>query len=152
MNDEKLMRVALKQAQKALAKDEVPVGCIIVRENKIIARGYDKRESTNDPTAHAEIIAIRKASKKLGTWRLQDCDLYVTLEPCPMCLGTAILARIKRIIYGTENPKFGAITSIINLLHSKWNHKMKVTSGILNEQCSEILKRYFKNKRHNQQE
>lgn len=147
MNDEKFMREAIKQAQKAVKKDEVPVGCVIVRDNKIIARGYDKRESTNDPTAHAEIIAIKKASKKLKTWRLEDCDLYVTLEPCAMCLGASLLSRIRRIIYGTENPKFGAITSVINLLDFKWNHKITVLSNVLKKECSEILKGYFKNKR-----
>ncbi len=147
MDYKKYMKSALKEAEKALNKDEVPVGCVIVKENKIIARGYDKRETLKDPTAHAEIIAIRKASKKMGDWRLEDCDLYVTLEPCPMCLGAAISARIKRIIYGAENPKSGAINTVINLLESKWNHKIKVISGILKDECSEILKTYFKNKR-----
>lgn len=147
MKEEKFMKEAMKEAMKALKRDEVPVGCVIVKDNKIVGRGYDKRESTNDSTAHSEIIAIRKAAKKLGDWRLEDCDLYVTLEPCAMCLGASILARIRRIIYGAENPKFGAISSVINLLDYKWNHKIKVVSGILKDECSEILKQYFKNKR-----
>ena len=149
MKEEKFMKEALKEAMKALKKDEVPVGCVIVKDNKIVGRGYDKRESTNDPSAHSEIIAIRKAAKKLGDWRLENCDLYVTLEPCAMCLGASILARIRRIIYGAENPKFGAISSVVNLLNYKWNHKIKIVSGILKDECSEILKEYFRNKRKN---
>ena len=147
MKEEKFMKEALKEALKALKKDEVPVGCVIVKDNKIVGRGYDKRESTNDPSAHSEIIAIRKAAKKLGDWRLENCDLYVTLEPCAMCLGASILARIRRIIYGAENPKFGAISSVVNLLNYKWNHKIKIVSGILKDECSNILKEYFRNKR-----
>ena len=149
MKEEKFMKEALKEALKALKKDEVPVGCVIVKDNKIVGRGYDKRESTNDPSAHSEIIAIRKSAKKLGDWRLENCDLYVTLEPCAMCLGASILARIRRIIYGAENPKFGAISSVVNLLNYKWNHKIKIVSRILKDECSEILKEYFRNKRKN---
>ncbi len=139
------MREALKEAYKAYSKDETPIGAVIVRDGKIIARGHNEKELTNDPTNHAEIAVIREASAKLGTWRLNDCDLYVTLEPCTMCAGAIIQARVGRLFIGTVDPKAGAVGSVINVLRvDAFNHKVEVTYGILQEECSEILKNFFK--------
>lgn len=142
------MKLALKEASKARAIDEVPIGCVIVKNNKVIARGHNVREISQDPTGHAEVVAIKKASKKLNNWRLEDCDLYVTIEPCIMCSGAIILSRIKRVIFGATDPKGGGIVSSINVFEAEGiNHRPEVVSGILKDECSEIITSYFKEKR-----
>lgn len=142
--DEFFMRKALQQARRAFFSEEVPVGAVIVHKNKIIARGYNQREAKQDPLAHAEHIAIVKAAKKLKTWRLLDCTLYVTLEPCTMCAGAIILARIPRVVYGCFDPKAGACGSISNVLaDKKLNHRPEVIHGILEKESSKILKDFF---------
>ncbi len=144
----RFMKEALKEAKKAELIDEVPIGCVIVKDDKIIARGHNVRETKKTPLGHAEIIAISKASKKLNAWRLQDCDIYITLEPCIMCSGAIIQSRIRHIYYGAKDPKGGAIESSINVLEAKnINHHPEVTSGILEEECSNIISEYFKRKR-----
>ena len=138
---------AYKEALKALKIDEVPVGAVIVKDNKIIARAYNKKEINNDPLGHCEILAIKKACKKLNSWRLVGCDLYVTLEPCLMCLGAIIHARIDNVYYGVSDPRFGAIEGSMNLLDDyKFNHHLNY-KNLHNEKCGEILKKFFKNKR-----
>ena len=143
--DEKYMREALKQAKKAYLLEEVPIGCVIVYEGKIIGRGYNRRTVDKNPLAHAEIQAIRKASRKIGDWRLEECTMYVTLEPCQMCSGAIVQARIPRVVVGCMNPKAGCAGSIINLLNMKeFNHQVDVTTGILEEECSLMMKKFFK--------
>ncbi len=145
MEKEKFMRQALKEAQKAYEKEEIPIGVVIVKDGKIIARAHNLKEIKNDTTEHAEIRAIRKASKKLEAWRLTDCEMYTTLEPCPMCAGAIIQARIKKIYIGTMDEKTGACGSVLNLLNDyKFNHKVDVEYGILEKECKEILKDFFK--------
>lgn len=142
------MFLALKEAQKALLKDETPIGCVIVKDDKIIARGHNLREKKNLVTSHAEIEAITKANKKLKSWRLVDCDLYVTVEPCIMCAGAIIQSRIKNVYYGAKDPKGGAFSSSINVLEANnINHRPTIIGGILEEECAIIIKNYFKNKR-----
>ena len=142
--DEKYMRQALKLAKKAAELDEVPIGCVIVHEGKVIARGYNRRNTDKSTLAHAEIAAIRKASRKLSDWRLEDCTLYVTLEPCQMCAGAIVQARTTRVVIGAMNPKAGCAGSVLNLLEMKeFNHRVDVTRGILEEECSQILKQFF---------
>lgn len=142
---EKYMKEALKQAKKAYDKDEVPVGAIIVKDNKIIARSYNLKEIKKDTTKHAEIIAIQKASKKLGAWRLTNCEMYVTLEPCSMCAGAIIQSRIKKLYIGTMDPKTGACGSVYNMLKDyKFNHDVEVEYGILQKECESIIKEFFK--------
>ena len=142
---EKFMKEALKEAKKAYIKEEIPVGAIIVKDNKIIARAYNKKEEKMDTTKHAEIIAIQKASKKLKAWRLTDCDLYVTLEPCSMCAGALIQSRIRKVYIGTEDKKTGACGSVLNLLEDyKFNHKVEIEKNILKADCEKILKDFFK--------
>ena len=139
------MKEALKQAKKAYKIKEVPIGCVIVHEDKIIARGYNKRNSKKNTLAHAEIIAINKASKVLGDWRLEDCTMYITLEPCQMCAGAIVQARVKRVVIGSMNPKAGCGGSILNLLQmEQFNHQVDVERGILEEECSQMLKEFFK--------
>ena len=146
--DEKYMRIALKEAQKAIIFDEVPVGAIIVKDDKIIARAFNKRETTNDPTSHAEVSAIRKACKKLNSWRLEDATIYVTIEPCSMCAGTLLQCRIGRIVYGAKDPKGGAIESSLKLFEAKnINHHPQILGGVLQQECSSIISNYFKSKR-----
>lgn len=143
--EEKFMKEALKQAQKAYDKLEVPVGAVIVKDGKIIARAYNQKEEKNDTTNHAEILAIKKASKKLGSWRLIDCDMYVTLEPCSMCTGALIQSRIRKVYIGASDEKTGACGSVLNLLGDyKFNHKVEVEKGILQEDCEKMLKAFFK--------
>ena len=143
--DEKYMKEALKQAKKAYALDETPIGCVIVYEGKIIARGYNRRNTDKSPLAHAEIAAIKKASKKLGDWRLEECTLYVTLEPCQMCAGAIIQARIPCVVVGCMNPKAGCAGSVLNLLNiQEFNHQAEVRTGILEEECSGMMKQFFK--------
>lgn len=142
---EYFMKQALKEAEKAYKKLEVPVGAVIVKDGKIIARGYNQKETKKDTTKHAEIIAIQKASKKLGSWRLIDCEMYVTLEPCSMCAGAIINSRIKKIYIGTMDQKTGAVGSVLNLLEDyKFNHKVEIESGIMQKECEKILKDFFK--------
>ena len=142
---EKFMKEALKEAQKAYNKLEVPVGCVIVKDDKIIARGHNLKEIKNDTTMHAELIAIRKASKKLESWRLNECEMYVTLEPCSMCAGAIINARIKKVYIGTLDEKTGAVGSVLNLFKDyTFNHVVDVEQGILQEECQQILKKFFK--------
>ena len=143
--DEKFMKEAVKQAKKARALEEVPIGCVIVYEGKIIGRGYNRRTIDKNTLAHAELQAIRKASKKMGDWRLEDCTLYVTLEPCQMCSGAIVQARIKRVVVGCMNPKAGCAGSILNLLQmEEFNHQVELTTGVLEEECSSMMKSFFK--------
>lgn len=149
MEEEKLkikyMREALKEAKKAYDKEEIPVGAIIVKDNKIIARAHNIKEEKNDTTKHAEIIAIQKASRKLNSWRLIDCEMYVTLEPCSMCAGALIQSRIKKVYIGTMDKKTGACGSVLNLLEDyKFNHKVEIELGVMKEECEIILKDFFK--------
>ena len=144
----KYMKEALKEAKKAELVDEVPIGCVIVKDDKIIARGHNQRETKQSPIGHAEIIAINKASKKLKSWRLEGCDIYVTLEPCIMCSGAIIQSRINKVYYGASDPKGGALGSSINVLEANnINHHPEVISGVLKEECSSIITNYFKAKR-----
>lgn len=148
MNNEKWMKEAIKQAKKAVQKDEVPIGCVIVKDDQIIARAYNKREMKQCSTAHAEILAIEKACKKLGSWRLEDCDLYVTLEPCPMCSGAIIQSRIRNVIFGAYDPKGGCMGSNMNINDVRgFNHYPDIEGGILQDECSRLLKDFFKAKR-----
>ena len=141
---EKYMREALKQARKAYALGEVPIGCVIVHEGKIIGRGYNRRNTDKNTLAHAEITAINKASKKIGDWRLEECTLYVTLEPCQMCAGAIVQARIPEVVMGCMNPKAGCAGSILNILEMpQFNHQVMVSRGILEQECSEMLKTFF---------
>lgn len=139
----KFMKQALKQAQKAYDKGEVPVGAVIVKNNKIIARAHNEKEEKCDTTKHAEIIAIQKASKKLKSWRLSDCEMYVTLEPCSMCAGAIIQARIKKVYIGTTDTKTGACGSVLNLFNYNFNHKVEVEKEILQQDCENMLKKFF---------
>ena len=139
------MRQALKEAEKAYKKLEIPVGAIIVKDGKIIARAHNQKETKTDTTKHAEILAIQKASKKLNSWRLLDCEMYVTLEPCTMCAGAMINARIKKVHIGTMDEKTGAAGSVLNLFEDyKFNHTVQVEKGILKQECEDILKKFFK--------
>ena len=143
--DEKYMRAALKQAEKAYNLGETPIGCVIVHEDKIIARGYNRRNTDKNPLAHAEVAAIKKASKKLGDWRLEECTLYVTLEPCQMCAGAIVQSRIPRVVVGCMNPKAGCTGSILNLLNIQaFNHQADLTTGVLEEECSQLMKQFFR--------
>ena len=142
------MKAAIKEAMKAQDIDEVPIGCVIVKDGKIIARGYNKREKEQDATSHAEIKTLQKACKKLKSWRLVGCDIYVTLEPCLMCAGAIIQSRIENVYFGAYDSKGGAFGSSINVLDAKnINHRPNVCGGILEAECSQILKDYFKKKR-----
>ena len=141
---EKYMKEALKEAKKAYNKKEVPVGAVIVKDGKIIARAHNLKETKLDTTKHAEILAIQKASKKLKAWRLKDCEMYITLEPCSMCAGAIISSRIKKIYIGTMDPKTGACGSVLNLLEYNLNHKVEVETGIMQQECEYILKDFFK--------
>lgn len=146
--DEKYMKLALKEAHKAAAIDEVPVGAVIVLNDKVIARGFNKREINNDPLGHAEMIAIRKASKKLNNWRLVNCELYVTVEPCAMCAGAIMWSRLKRVVYGTGDPKGGAMGEVFNLFDERIvNHIPEIKGGVLAKECKEVIQSFFRNKR-----
>ena len=143
--DERFMKAALTQAKKAYALEEVPIGCVIVHEGKIIARGYNRRNKDRNTTSNAEINAIRRASKKLGDWRLEGCTIYITLEPCQMCAGAIVQARITRAVIGSMNPKAGCAGSVLNLLEmSQFNHQVEVTRGVLQEECSDMLSGFFR--------
>lgn len=143
--EERYMKEAIRQAKKAYALGEVPIGCVIVQGGTIIARGYNRRNTDKSTLAHAEITAIRRASKKMNDWRLEDCVLYVTLEPCPMCAGAIVQARIPRVVVGCMNPKAGCAGSVLNLLDEPgFNHQVEVEKGILEEECSGMLTQFFK--------
>lgn len=144
-SDEKYMKEAIKQAGKAAAAGDVPIGCVIVHENQIIARGYNKRNARKTTLAHAELIAIEKASKKLGDWRLEECTMYITLEPCQMCAGAIVQARIPRVVVGAMNKKAGCAGSVLNLFQiPAFNHQVEFEQGVLQEECSAILSDFFR--------
>lgn len=140
----KYMKAALKEARKAELENEVPVGAVVVYQDKIIARAYNKREQMQSFHAHAEFLAMMKAAKKIGSWRLEDCDVYVTMEPCQMCAGAMIQSRIKNLYYGTKDPKAGAVGSVLNLLETPFNHHIHVVSGLMAEESQDLLKSFFK--------
>ncbi len=143
--DEKYMYEAVKLARRAARIDEVPIGCVIVHDGRIIAKGYNRRNTDKSTLAHAEIMAIRKASKVIGDWRLEDCTLYVTLEPCQMCAGAIVQARIPRVVMGTMNAKAGCAGSVINILQmEQFNHQVEVTKGVLADECREMMQSFFK--------
>ncbi|WP_394524476.1 tRNA adenosine(34) deaminase TadA [Lacrimispora sp. JR3] len=143
--DEKYMRAAIVQAEKARAIGEVPIGCVIVYEDKIIARGYNRRTIDKNVLSHAEINAIKKACKRIGDWRLEGCTMYVTLEPCPMCAGAIVQARIPRVVIGCMNQKAGCAGSILDMLHEdRFNHQVETETGVLGEECSLMMKNFFK--------
>lgn len=144
MNDDYYMGLALKEAELAYMHEEVPVGCVIVYQNKVIAKAHNLRYKNKSVLDHAEIIAIKKATRKLGNWMLDDCTLYVTVEPCLMCAGTIIQSRIKKVVYGTNEPKFGAFGSITDLSKIPLNYQLEVTKGVMAEQSSQLLKAFFK--------
>lgn len=144
---EKFMKEAIKEAMKAYKKEEIPVGAIIVKDGKIIARAHNLKETKKSVISHAEILAIEKANKKLKTWRLNDCEMYITLEPCTMCMGAIILSRMKKIYIGTMDYKTGACGSFIDLKNYKFNHKIEVEIGVMQKECETILKEFFKNLR-----
>jgi len=147
-NDEAFMKEALKEAEKALQADEVPVGAVVVHQGRVIARAHNQRETFRDPTAHAEMIAITQAAAALDRWRLSGCILYVTLEPCAMCAGAMVLARIDRLVFGADDPKAGAVGSLYNIPHdSRLNHRLEVTAGVLAEECGGLLQEFFRTKR-----
>ncbi len=144
-SDEIYMKEAIRQAKKARALDEVPIGCVIVYEDKIIARGYNRRNTDRNTTSHAEINAIRRASKRLGDWRLEGCTIYITLEPCQMCAGAIVQSRITRAVIGSMNPKAGCAGSVLNLLEMpELNHQVMVERGVMQEECSEMLSSFFR--------
>lgn len=150
---EKYMKEAIAQAKKAAKIDEVPIGCVIVKDDKIIARGYNQRNKRGSTLAHAEILAIKKASKAIGDWRLEGCTLYVTLEPCQMCAGAIVQARIPNVVIGCMNAKAGCAGSIINLLSMKqFNHQVNVTKGVMEEECSKMMKEFFADLRKRKKE
>lgn len=144
-DDEKFMKAAMREAKKAWKLDEVPIGCVIVYEGKIIARGYNRRNTDKNTLSHAELNAIRKASKKLGDWRLEGCTIYITLEPCQMCSGAIVQARITRAVIGSMNAKAGCAGSVLNILEMpEFNHQVDVTRGVLQEECSAMLSEFFR--------
>lgn len=143
--DEKYMKETIKQAKKAWKIGEVPIGCVIVYEGRVIGRGYNRRTIDKNTLAHAELQAIRRASRKMGDWRLEDCTMYVTLEPCQMCSGAIVQARMKRVVVGCMNPKAGCAGSILNLLQmEQFNHQAELETGVLEEECSQMMKGFFK--------
>ncbi len=143
--DEKYMKEAIRQANKAWKLGEVPIGCVIVKDGRIIARGYNRRNTDKNTLAHAELLAIRKASRVLGDWRLEECTMYITLEPCQMCAGAIVQARITRVVIGSRNPKAGCAGSVLNLLNvPQFNHQVELTEGVLEEACSVMLKDFFR--------
>ena len=147
-DDEQGMRAALREAERSAERDEVPVGCVIVRDGLVVGRGHNQVEGLKDATAHAEILAIGAASNALGTWRLNECTMYVTLEPCSMCAGAIILARVGRLVYGAFDPKAGACGSVLDVIHEpRLNHRVEVTTGVLAEECGAALRQFFLRKR-----
>lgn len=151
--DSKYMKEAIRQAKKAVLIDEVPIGCVIVYQDKIIGRGYNKRNKMGSTLAHAEIIAIQKASKKLNDWRLEECTMYVTLEPCPMCAGAIVQARIPKVVIGAMNAKAGCAGSVLNILEEKgFNHQVEKITGVLEEECRIMMKEFFRELRQRKKE
>lgn len=151
--DESFMKEAIKQAKKAGAAGDVPIGCVIVHENRIIARGYNKRNAKKTTLAHAELLAIEKASKKMGDWRLEECTMYITLEPCQMCAGAIIQARIPRVVVGAMNKKAGCAGSVLNLFQiPAFNHQVEFEQGVLGEECGSLLSDFFKKLRENKKD
>lgn len=151
--EERYMKEAIRQAHKAWKLGEVPIGCVIVREGKIIARGYNRRNTDKNTLAHAELQAIRKASRAAGDWRLEDCTIYVTLEPCQMCAGAIVQARIPRLVIGSRNPKAGCAGSVLNLLQvPAFNHQVEIIEGVLEEECSSMLTNFFRELREKKKE
>jgi len=147
-DDLRFMFAALDEAHKALELDEVPIGAVVVRAQRIIGRGHNQKETLHDPTAHAEIIAISAAAAHLGDWRLTECTLYVTLEPCPMCAGAIVLARIPRLVYGAEDPKFGGCGSLYTIADDpRTNHQASITTGVCVDECGDLLREFFKRQR-----
>ncbi len=142
------MRLALAQARRAQEHGDVPIGAVVVRDDELIAAAHNERELRKDPTAHAEILAVRAASEALGRWRLDDCTLYVTLEPCPMCAGALVLARLKRLVYGPQDPKAGAAYTLYNIVQDpRLNHEVEIVTGIEQEVCAELLRGFFQTRR-----
>lgn len=151
--DEKYMKAAIREAKKAYALEEVPIGCVIVQNDRIIARGYNRRNTEGNTLAHAELSAIKKAGKKTGDWRLEDCTMYVTLEPCQMCAGAIVQSRMKKVVIASMNPKAGCAGSVLNLLQmSEFNHQVEIERGVLEAECSEMLSQFFKELRQKKQE
>ena len=147
-DDKRLMEVALDEASAALEHDDVPIGCVVARGDEVIARTHNARERDQDPTAHAEVLALREAAAAIGSWRLDDCTVYVSLEPCVMCAGAIVLARAERLVYGAPDPKAGAVRSLYNVADdARLNHRVEVTAGVLEEECGELLRTYFSAKR-----
>ena len=147
-DDAALMRIALDEARAALEHGDVPIGCVVARNGEILARARNARERDQDPTAHAEILALRAAAHATGSWRLDDCDVFVTLEPCAMCAGAMVLARAKRLVFGALDPKAGAVRSLYNLADdARLNHRLVVTAGVLEDECSALLREFFTAKR-----
>ena len=148
MTAQSFMDLALKQAEIAESAGEVPIGCVIVHAGKIVGRGHNERELRGDPTAHAEVLALRQASEALGSWRLLDCTLYVTLEPCAMCAGAIVLGRVPKVVYGCTDPKAGAAGSVLDVLaEPQLNHRPEVTGGVLADECAELLRSFFRARR-----
>lgn len=148
MNDIFFIKQALREAKKAAKKGEVPVGCVIVKDGKIISRAHNLTIKRNDPTAHAEILALKKAAQKTGNYRLTNCKMYVTIEPCPMCAGAAVWARIKKIIFGVCDEKSGACGSVVNIVNNKkLNHRIKIKSGVLSNECADLMRKFFRKRR-----
>ncbi len=147
--DEQFMKLAIEQGGIAQENGDVPIGAVIVHNGQIIGKAYNQREQLQDPTAHAEIIALTQAAAALESWRLEGCTMYVTLEPCPMCAGALVLARIDRLVYGCDDPKTGAVKSLYNIVtDSRLNHRVEVISGVLADECSDLLEQFFQKRRH----
>jgi tRNA(adenine34) deaminase len=146
--DKQYMQMAIDQAYIAEENGDVPIGCVIVYENRVIAKAYNQREQLHDPTAHAEIIALTQAAEYIGNWRLHGCTIYVTLEPCPMCAGALVLGRLDRLVYGTDDPKTGAVKSLYNIVQDdRLNHRLDVTCGVLEDECRKQLQDFFRRRR-----
>ena len=146
--DERFMNLALNEARKAFQDDEVPIGCVVVHDGIVIGRGYNRTESLNDPTAHAEILAITAAAENLGSWRLKGCTVYSTIEPCIMCAGALMLSRAERLVFGAPDPKFGGCASLYQIPQdSRLNHRMALTMGVLRDECASIMQEFFQKKR-----
>jgi tRNA(adenine34) deaminase len=146
--DEYFMRLALREADAALAHDDVPIGAVIVHDGEVLGAGHNERELRQDPTAHAEVLALREASRSVGSWRLLDCVLYVTLEPCAMCAGAIVLARVPRVVFGTTDPKAGAAGSVLDVLaEPRLNHRPAVAGGLLAQECADVLRAFFASRR-----
>lgn len=149
MSDEHFMRLALEEAHRALEHGDVPIGAVVVTDGEVIARACNEREITGDPTAHAEMLALRAASKVLGNWRLEGSTIFVTLEPCPMCAGALVHARVPRLVYGPQDPRAGAAYSLYNIVQDpRLNHQVEVTTGVLEEECAGLLRSFFETRRH----